>query len=88
MVQPNATEVWYTAGFLLLKKMVLCDYGEVFLNYEMMNSVFTQHNKILGSVSNLIRSWSSGLALAGFTFLEDIAFEHIALQSCRTHWAV
>ena len=38
-----------------------------------------------GSVSNLIRSWSSGLALAGFTFLEDIAFEHDTLLSCKNH---
>lgn len=38
-----------------------------------------------GSVSNLIRSWSSGLALAGFTFLEDIAFNHDTLLSCKNH---
>ena len=44
-------------------------------------SLFT----FLGSVSNLIRSWSSGLALAGFTFLEDITFEHDTLLSCKNH---
>lgn len=50
---------------------------------EVWSSLFTL--PILGSVSNLIRSWSSGLALAGFTFLEDIAFEHDTLLSCKNH---
>ena len=34
-------------------------------------------NYVLGTVANLVRSWSAGLALAGFSTLEDLVLGQV-----------
>ena len=36
-----------------------------------------------GTCANLIRSWSSGLALALFTLFEDLVYDYPDLQTCK-----
>ena len=48
-------------------------------------SIAKAYNIILGTISNFLRSWASGLALAGFTLLEELVFDGDQLESCKSH---